>query len=110
MYCSLCSQTSGLLIETRCNHSFHLHCLQQKWKETSTFYCPTCHNNIGLVITENQQSYIVFETQDRYQAVYRVSNNAIVQPIDKIIVKWKRVCNRLTKRVPSILKKPIIVN
>jgi len=110
MSCQLCNDQSGKLHETKCNHHFHLSCLQKHWNENSTFFCPTCHSNIGLVLSEKKQAYIVFETSDKYQAVYSVNQYSYVKPTVKILSKWKRIDNRLTKREPSVLKQPIIVS
>ena len=114
--CDLChcnlykKNNQSKLHTTKCNHNFHLSCLQKKWEETSTFACPMCQENIGLVITESKQAYIVFEKEESYQCVYTVRDTC-VKPTSSKLSKWDRwhINNRLVKRNPSVLLRPIVV-
>jgi hypothetical protein len=112
MFCDICKKKDNQLHKTKCNHTFHLSCLQEKWEETSTFACPICLSNIGLVITESKQAYIVFEKDESYQCVYTVRDTC-VKPTNSKLSKWQRnrqeLNNRLVKRTPSVLLRPIVV-
>ena len=111
MTCGLCNKNKrcGKQHATKCNHSFHLSCLQKQWQDTAIFSCPTCSENIGLVVTSDKQAYIVFESLDQYQCVYIVKDT-YVKPTNSNLSKWERIGNRLTKRRPSVLLTPIIVS
>ena len=105
-----CNKNNSKLHTTKCNHSFHLQCLQKRWQDTSIFSCPVCTENIGLVVNEDSShAYIVFESDGKYQSVYTVKDTR-VETANTELSKWKRIDNRLIKRKPSILLRPIIVS
>jgi len=115
--CLLCNKEKcrdldgAKLHTTKCNHTFHLNCLQKKWQDTSIFSCPICSENIGLVVNESENhAYIVFESDGKYQCVYDIFDTR-VEPTNTKLSKWKRIENsRLIKRKPSVLLQPIIVS
>jgi hypothetical protein len=110
MYCTLCNRNDGQLHLTKCNHYFHVSCLQQVWNSKHNFCCPVCQNYLGLVLTDTKQAYIVFESSENYQCVFTVNKDAYVEPASLRLSKWERVEKRLSKRKASVLLKPVIVS